>query len=223
MSEPYGAMSFLLLVSMSLCATFGELEVLRLWGSGFCWVCVKPLIGSVLTMDWGCYKWSRDIIQALIGAQLVGMCLSEHIFTSEFTTETPRPETDAARQGGIAQAGLHLRSRDKQNSSMSECPAQWRSFPHHLDTRNSLCMWIPFSRALLFLRFVGFDRILRCANQCLSINVDRCSSSTSRIRTTLALSSLTNASSFIKIRTYLIFCQSQKIFVLSSLKRGLQK
>ena len=40
MSEPYGAMSFLLLVSMSLslrdCATFGELEVLRLWGSGFC-------------------------------------------------------------------------------------------------------------------------------------------------------------------------------------------
>ena len=136
MSEPYGAMSFLLLVFMSLSlrdwATFGKLGVLRLWGSGFCWVCVKPLIGSVLTMDRGCYKWSRDIIQALIGAQLVGMCLSEHIFTSEFTTETPRPETDAARQGGIAQAGLHLRSRDKQNSSMSECPAQWRSFPHHL-------------------------------------------------------------------------------------------
>ena len=70
-------------------------------------------------MDWGCCKWSRDIIQALIGAQLVGMCLSEHIFTSEFTTQTPRPETDAARRGGIAQAGLHLRCRDKQNSKLS--------------------------------------------------------------------------------------------------------
>ena len=84
--------------------------------SGFCWVSVKLLIGSVLTMDRGCCKWSRDIIQALIGAQLVGMCLSEHIFTSEFTTQTPRPDTDAARRGGIEQAGLHLRSRDKQNS-----------------------------------------------------------------------------------------------------------
>ena len=67
-------------------------------------------------MDRGCCKWSRDIIQALIGAQLVGMCLSEHIFTSEFTTQTPRPDTDAAKRGGIEQAGLHLRSRDKQNS-----------------------------------------------------------------------------------------------------------
>ncbi len=51
-------------------------------------------------MNWGGYKWSRDIIQALIGAQLVGMCLSEHFSTSEFTTETPRPETDAARHWG---------------------------------------------------------------------------------------------------------------------------
>ena len=110
-------------------------------------------------MDRGCYKWSRDIIQALIGAQLVGMCLSEHIFTSEFTTETPRPETDAARQGGIAQAGLHLRSRDKQNSSMSECPAQWRSFPHHLYVIPYAYVNTFFSSLfVLIVPFVGFDR-----------------------------------------------------------------
>ena len=51
-------------------------------------------------MNWGGYKWSRDIIPALIGAQLVGMCLSEHIFTSEFTTETPNLRQMQPDMGG---------------------------------------------------------------------------------------------------------------------------
>ena len=100
-------------------------------------------------MDWGCCKWSRDIIQALIGAQLVGMCLSEHIFTSEFTTQTPRPETDAARRGGIAQAGLHLRSRDKQNSV-------WVSGSVALITIPFTIYWLDFLiLSLVLLLFVS--------------------------------------------------------------------